>query len=130
MRDSLKAGYQLPAASAADVAACETTLDIVLPDDYRRFLMVSNGFNDDVGKGYLVLWNLDELAQGRDYELFEQARTRFLIGSNGGPTAYGLVDGAYIAIPFVFAGSWQDEIRNLGGSFDQFIAAIERGEGW
>jgi hypothetical protein len=130
MRESLKAGYQLPAASSAAIATCEARLDIALPEDYRQFLTVSNGFNDDVGKGYLVLWSLEELAQGKDYDIIPPAPNRFLIGSNGGPTAYGIIDGHYIAIPFVSSGRWEDESRLLGENFEEFITAIERGDGW
>ncbi|MCM2498780.1 hypothetical protein [Neorhizobium galegae] len=64
------------------------------------------------------------------YQIFEFRDDQLLIGSNGGPTAYGFVRGDYISIPFVFAGNWLDEVRVLGRSFEEFIAAIERGDGW
>lgn len=130
MTDKLKYGYQLPGANDGEIAALEARLQVSLPDDYRAFLRASNGFNDDVGKGYLVLWRLDELAGGADYGIFEPGAGHVLIGSNGGPTAYGIVDDNYVAIPFVAAGPWRDELRHLGGSFEEFVAAIEEGEGW
>jgi hypothetical protein len=128
--EKLKHGYQLPGASEDEILGCEAKLSISLPDEYRVFLKTSNGFNDDVGHGYLVLWSVDELAAADAYGIFEFRNERFLIGSNGGPTAYGVIDGNYISLPFVAAGAWEDEVRILGGNFAEFITAIETGQGW
>jgi hypothetical protein len=84
----------------------------------------SNGFNDEVGVGYLILWSVAELARADGYEIFEFQPNRFLLGSNGGPTAYGFSDGSYISIPFVFAGPWQNEVQVLGRTF---VDAISEG---
>ena len=130
MFEKLRHGFQLPGAGPAEIAAREASLGITLPEDYKAFLRTSNGFNDDLGKGYLILWNIDELAMADGYEIFALQPDRFLIGSNGGPTAYGILAGNYISIPFVLSGPWQDEVRVLGGSFEAFIAAIEAGDGW
>ena len=129
MFEKLRHGYQLPGARNAEIEACEATLGIRLPEEYRAFLRVSNGFNDEVGEGYLVLCSAAELAGADGYELFDFQADRFLIGSNGGPTAYGIIDGNYISIPFVFAGPWQDEVQVLGRNFDEFVTAIEQGRG-
>jgi hypothetical protein len=130
MSEKLKHGYRLPAAGEEDIRACEARLKVKFPEDYRAFLLASNGFNDDVGDRYLILWNIEELAGGDDYDIFEPRSDGFLIGSNGGPTAYAYVDGNYMSVPFVFAGAWQDEARILGRNFEEFVTAIENGEGW
>ncbi len=130
MLEKLRHGYQLPGASGEEINACETTLGIKLPDDYKFFLGVSNGFNDEVGAGYLILWSVGEFTSLNQHELFALQADRFLIGSNGGPTAYGIIGSHYISIPFVFAGPWENEVRVLGQSFDHFISAIEAGLGW
>ncbi|MBB3526297.1 SMI1/KNR4 family protein [Rhizobium redzepovicii] len=130
MFEKLRHGFQPPGASLAEIEECETELGIILPDDYKAFLRVSNGFNDEIGRGYLVVWSIQELALAAGYDMFELQERRFLIGSNGGPAAYGIIDGNYISIPFVFAGPWEDEVRVLGGGFEEFIMAIENGEGW
>jgi hypothetical protein len=129
MIEKLQHGYQLPGAGDAEIEACEAEFGIRLPEDYKAFLRISNGFNDEIGEGYLVLWSLAELAGADGYEIFEFGNDRFLIGSNAGPTAYGVIDGRYISVPFVFAGPWQEEVRVLGESFDAFVAAIEQGRG-
>jgi hypothetical protein len=129
MLEKLRRGLQPPGASPAEIEDCEARLKVTLPEDYKAFLRLSNGFNDELGQGYLVLWSLDELSRADGYEMFEFKQDRFLIGSNGGPTAYGVIGGNYISIPFVFAGPWQDEVKVLGRSFEDFISAIESGQG-
>jgi len=129
MFQKLRHGFQLPGASPAEIEACEAALKISLPEEYKAFLRVSNGFNDELGHGYLILWSVDELSQANGYEIFKFHSDRFLIGSNGGPTAYGVIGKDYVSIPFVFAGRWQDEVQVLGDTFDAFIAAVEEGRG-
>ncbi|WP_246638977.1 SMI1/KNR4 family protein [Rhizobium laguerreae] len=92
-------GCQLPGASPAEIADCEAKLKIILPAEIKAFLAASNGFNGEVGQGYLVLWSAAELAGADGYEIFEFRDDQLLIGSNGGPTAYGFVKGDYISIP-------------------------------
>jgi len=127
MFDRLRQGFQLPGAKDAEIQACESALKVILPEEYKAFLGTSNGFNDEVGAGYLVLWSVAELAQADGYEIFDFQIDRFLIGSNGGPTAYGIIDGNYVSIPFVFAGPWQDEVQVLGRTFAEFIDAVHAG---
>lgn len=127
MFESLRHGFQVPGANDAEIEACEAVLKVSLPEEYKTFLRVSDGFNDQVGAGYLVLWSVAELAHADGYEVFDFQTDRFLIGSNGGPIAYGIIDGSYISIPFVFAGPWQDEVRVLGRTFVEFIDAINAG---
>jgi len=130
MMMKLTHGIQTPGANPRHVEACEQRLGIELPADYKAFLLESDGFNDDVGQGYLVLWSIAELAVADGYELFEIQKDRFLIGSNGGPTAYAVIEGNYCSIPFVLSGSWKEEVRELGNSFEEFIEAVSKGEGW
>ena len=109
---------------------CERSAGILFPDEYRAFLALSNGFNGQVGHGYLTLWSVPELAELADgYDVYPLRRHCFLIGSNGGPTGYGLRHGDYISMPFVAAGDPAEEIHLLGTSLPSFIEAIARGEG-
>ena len=128
--EKLRYGYQLPGARAADIARCEAKLNVALPSEIRSFLKISNGFNEQIGKGYLILWSVGELADADGYGIFDFTNDRILIRSNGGPTVYGVLNGDYISIPFVFAGDWQHEVLTLGRTFNEFIKAIENGEGW
>lgn len=129
MIELLQHGIQEPGASRTAIGACEAKLGATFPADFVSFLSESNGFNDEVGKGYLVLWSVEELAASDGYELFEFQANRFLIGSNGGPTAYGFIDGSYASIPFVFAGHWENEVRVMGKTFQEFVEAVAEGKG-
>ena len=129
MLENFEGGCQLPGASPADIAACEAKLKIILPAEIKAFLAASNGFNGELGQGCLVR-ECVEPSGANGYQIFEFRDDQLLIGSDGGPTAYGFVKGDYISIPFVFAGDWLNEVRVLGRSFEEFIEAIERGDGW
>lgn len=107
------------------IEQCERAAGIVFPEEYRTLLRATNGFNGYLGRAYLMLWSVPELAELADgYDIFPLRRTRFLIGSDGGPTAYGIFDGGYISLPFVSAGDPAGETRVLGTSFRQFVASI------
>jgi hypothetical protein len=87
MLEKFEGGCQLPGASPAEIAACEAKLKIILPAEIKAFLTASNGFNGEVGQGYLILWSAAELSGADGYEIFEFRDDQLLIGSNGGPTA-------------------------------------------
>ena len=130
MFEVLKHGLRSPGGTATAIANCESHLGITLPADLRAFYQISDGFNDDVGNGYLVIWSLEELSRADGYEIFIFDTQRFLFGSNGGPTAYAFIDGAYVSVPFVAAGKWQDELILLSTSFNGFISEIAAGRGF
>jgi hypothetical protein len=131
-----------PPASEADLAQLEQDLGFRLPDDYRAFLLVSDGYNGYVGvEGYADLWSSRRLASDNEgyevrsnegYEARSYVAELMLIGSNGGPTAYGIDrhDGRpwFVSIPFV--PMQRNEIRRLGAAFTAFLAALSAGEGW
>ena len=75
-----------------------------------------------------MLWptaELPSLATG--YDMLPAGPNQLLIGSNGGPTAFAIVNGSYVSLPF--DGGIVD-MRILAGDFEGFLAAIAAGEGW
>lgn len=126
-------GLQLPGATPVQIALCEREAGVVLPRDHAAFLMRSNGYNGPVGLGYLQLWDTSALVAAiLGYYLADDMAGVFYIGSNAGPTAYGVDRGGgdpvYVSVPFVPAE--RCEVRVLGNSFAEFVAAIAAGEGW
>src|SRR3954471_8241616 len=111
MYDALSTDDLQPGAELGAIDAAEATMGLALPADYRAFLAFSDGYNGPVGEHYLVLWGTEELpANATGYEILPADRG-VLLGSNGGPTAYGYWDGRYISVPFVAAGNIEAEIR-------------------
>jgi hypothetical protein len=65
--------------------AAERTLQIELPDDYRMFVMQTNGGEGFIGKHYLILWKVEELDRfNHDYQVNEYAPGFLIFGSSGG----------------------------------------------
>jgi hypothetical protein len=113
------------------IARTEESLGINLPEDYRAFLLFSDGFNGLAGEHYLVLWSTSELVDNAGgYDLLPATERQVLIGSNGGPTAFAIVEGRYVSLPFVAAGPVDSEMRVLAEDFAGFLRAIAAGEGW
>jgi cell wall assembly regulator SMI1 len=124
-----------PPASEQSIQQAERDLGYGLPPDYRSFLKLTNGYNGYFGRdeGYAQLIPVEELASWRTgYDVVSRFPAMTLVGSNGGPTAFGFEQTpsgvVYISIPFdVMA---RVEIRELGKNLTEFIQAIADGEGW
>jgi hypothetical protein len=121
-------------ASETEINQLEKDLGFNLPSDYREFLLLSDGYNGEVGdRGYAQIWSIGELTSNNEgYEVKSWVPDLALIGSNGGPTAYGIdrqeERASFVSVPFVPMA--RDEIRPLGGTFVEFLAALSSGEGW
>ena len=129
----LPADLRPPGASPSRIARCERDAGVMFPEDYRAFLMRSDGYEGPVGRGYLSLWRVADLsADNSGYALGPDMSGVFYIGSNGGPTAYGIDRSGgrpvYVSVPFV-PGERRD-VRILGTSFRAFVEAVAAGEGW
>jgi len=118
-----------PAASAAEIADAEELLGISLPEDYRNFLLVSNGFEGFVNESYLRLIPVGFLYENsQDYcsEFFPWA---IYLGTNGGgemavldtrdqPFQFGLLP--YLGV--------DDDFIALGETFESFVKSIYNDE--
>lgn len=122
-----------PPAAPSDLAALEA-LAGPLPGDLRAFLLWSDGYDGRVGEGgYAQLWPARAiLAHVDGYEAANAVPGHLLIGSNAGPTAYGVEARAgglrFVSVPFVPMAP--EEVRVLGATLAGFLAALARGEGW
>lgn len=128
MYDLLDPADGFPGASAVAIANAEQATGAILPEDYRAFLAFSDGYNGEVNGHYLTLWSTTEwrdMATG--YDMLPPGPDQVLIGSNGGPTAFAVVGGRYVSLPF---DGGLDDMRVLAADFEGFLAAIASGEGF
>lgn len=78
---------------------------------------------------YLMLWSTKEIAPLNEaYATAEFAPGLVLIGTNGGDTAYGLLDSgdgrrSYVNVPLV--GMSLDAIELMGSSLLDFVASLQ-----
>jgi len=99
-----------------------------LPQDYVRFLMMSNGAEGIIGtKAYVMLWRLEELIELNEaYNVQEYAKGLFLFGSDGGGEAYAFdIRSQTISIVRVpFVGMDVNLAVRVADNFDQFIGRL------
>lgn len=102
-----------------------------LPHDYRAFFVISDGYDDAVGKGHLSLWPAGQLALRNElYEVSRRVTDVVLIGSNGGGSVYGIdwASGApqFICVPF--ASMERAGLRVLAATFEDFLRLVASGD--
>jgi len=103
-----------------------STIDCKFPSDYIEFMKEKNGGEGIIGEGrYVQFWLLEELLEANaDYMVHEFAPDLFLIGSDGGGTAFGVKrnEGIFIEVPFV--GMSNDEAIERGKGFKEFLSFL------
>jgi hypothetical protein len=99
-------------------------ININLPADYLGFMKVYNGGEGTIGWNgkYARFWPLEQLLEANDDYLVKELTTDlFLIGSDGGNTAFGirLSDNVLIEVPFI--GMADDEAVARSKNFAGFL---------
>ena len=112
------------AATDAIILAGEEQLGVKLPVDYVEFLKMGNGGEGFVGKEYLILWGIEELASmNQHYEIHKYVPRLLIFGSNGGGEAYGF-DARTTSWPVVrmpFVGMEWEVAEPFGTTFNAFL---------
>ena len=122
---------QLPGrapASPAAIAAAERALERSLPDDYRAFLLESNGVEGFVGESYFVLWPVETVeevaAVNRENPYFVDGLV--MIGGDGGGEGLGFLrrEGGdrYVQVPVVPL--LEEDMETVGESLVQVVALV------
>jgi hypothetical protein len=76
--------------TTTDIENTEKDLNTQLPEDYKSFMVKTNGGEGFIGDQYLVLWKIEELATlNKESEVQNYAPTLTLFGTNGGGEALG-----------------------------------------
>lgn len=75
--------YEEPATERS-IDELEKAIGQRLPEDYRTFLLQSDGGNGFIGGHYLVLWRVEELLQfNQEYQFFKYAPGLLAFASTG-----------------------------------------------
>ncbi|MNT72535.1 hypothetical protein D3C72_2111440 [compost metagenome] len=98
-------------------------IDFSLPQEFLLFLNEFNGGEGFVGENsYVILWKTSDLIEfNHGYMVNEFAPELFLIGSDGGGTAYAIrkIDGTFVQVPFI--GMSIEESEKCGDDFKEFL---------
>ena len=101
------------------------TLPPAIPPDYAEFLRRFNGIEGFVGpEQYLMLWRAEQVEElNTAYATAEHLPGVLLIGTDGSDTGFGVdAGGRYKSVPLVAMSL--AEIRDIGGSFEEFLERI------
>lgn len=98
--------YKEPGANSSQIESLEQELKVTLPEDYRHFLLWSDGGEGDIGKCYLSLWSIGEIPQlNSDYLISHYVPGLVGIGTDGGSICYALdfrqdrVSPSFVSVP-------------------------------
>lgn len=96
-----------------------------LPNDYKEFMLWSNGGEGNIGSQYLSLWKIEDvMQQNNDYQIQKYLSEKSLaIGTDGGDNCIGFYFGESITLFLQPLGDLDlSENRFLSSSFtDLFI---------
>jgi hypothetical protein len=127
----LRSLNRCPGATNVAIASGERQLSVKLPMEYVEFLKFSNGGEGFVGKEYVILWGIQDLASmNQSYKVQEYVQGLLIFGSNGGGEAFGFdtrtPEWPIVEVPFV--GMEWGLAKPIGASFYEFLESL-RGTG-
>jgi hypothetical protein len=100
---------------------------IRLPDEYKSFLLTSNGGEGFIGEAYVILWPIEELLQvNAGYEVETNAPGLFAFGSDGGGEAFAFRQPCATAsvVMFPWVGVDAESTIAMASSFNQFLERL------
>lgn len=110
------------------IETVEHTMNIVFPEQYKRFMKLTNGAEGPLGdNSYLSIWPLDEIASlNDDYGVSKFTPGLVYFGSDGGGTAYAFDFRAVppVIVEFPFDSIDIDDAVKIADTIDGFIATL------
>ena len=102
----------------------EREYNVSLPNDYKEFILESNGAEGPIGKeSYLAIWPINEIIElNNEYEVEEAQPGLIYFGSDGGDMAYAFdkTDNmSIVEIPFISIDV--NDKKVLGTNFEEFL---------
>ncbi len=102
-------------------------IDFELPKGYIEFISNSNGAEGQLGGSYIILWPIEKLLiLNEEYHVDEFAPGFFIIGSDGGGTAFATdkQTGGLYEMPFV--GMSREEAKLRARDFSGFLESFDK----
>jgi len=124
----LLSGLKLnPGASRNKITSIEMEFQITFPEDYKEFILLSNGASGFVEKSYLLIWPLETLEEvNRFARANEYAVGLFPFGSDGGGQyyAFDIRQKEMPIVEFPSIGMQYQDLKFCGYTFHQFLNYI------
>lgn len=116
-----------PAAAPSAIEGFQRKTRRSLPEAYVQFLRRANGGEGFIGRAYLILWPIEDLAEkNAAYQVDQYAPGLFIFGSDGGGEAFAFdmrsATNTIVSVPFV--GMKLDEARFIAEDFDAFLRRL------
>lgn len=113
-----------PPADIVAIRQFEAESRVCLPDEYVKFLQLTNGGEGFVGNSYVIFWRVGELFEmNKAYEVAEYVPGLLLFGSDGGGEAYAFDmhsdEKPIVSVPFV--GMELNLARRMAPNFQAFL---------
>ena len=127
--DILKRFNGNPPVRPESLVEFEARSGVRLPDEYKSFLLRSNGGEGFIGEAYIMLSPLEELLEmNASYEVEINAPDLFVFGSDGGGEAFAfrLSCGAGSVVMFPWIGVDAESTIEMASSFNQFLERLYR----
>ncbi len=115
-------------ASESAILDFETASGFQLPDDYRQFLLYSNGGEGFIGQhAYAMIWPIEQVVSMNEaYQTAEYAPGLLVFGSDGGGEAFAFdVREDYwsvVSVPFV--GMDLKVAKSIASTFSEFLEEL------
>lgn len=76
-------------ATDGKIKQLEDNFNVNLPDDYKQFLLLSDGVTGNIGNNYVDLWSVDNVINlNKEHNVSEFFPGFVLFGTDGGNEAY------------------------------------------
>ena len=116
-----------PPPNKEDVEKFISSITFQLPKGYVEFLQESNGADISFENAYLMLWPLTDLVHlNKEYTVDEYAPDFFLIGSDGGDTAYAISKDTGNIYEMPFVGMANEEATFISNDFNDLLSELSK----
>ncbi len=116
-----------PPPSKKDIEKFVSNITFQVSKGYFKFMQESNGADFSFKDAYLILWPLTDLIYlNHEYAVDEFAPGFFLIGSDGGDTAYAILKetGNFYKMPFI--GMSNEKANFISNCFEDFLKELNK----